>query len=231
VSGRCRFTLQLKRKSGTGFTEIQWQGYTFKFLPGNRMAQVIDPNNHVIGTILDQGGDLQLLPAVTGDEADKLQKAFQAWKDSGGEAAVGYKVATPSNSANSSGAAASSPSSASAPAKSALTVDRVISMLQAGISEDVIVEKIRKSGQTLDLSSDDMVRLKNAKASDTLMKAMLDSDPGATPPSAPAAAATTSATRQATSTSASATPPRQDPKRPRVTRKNTKGTATGWVRY
>ena len=54
------------------------------------MAQVINSGNHVIGTIIDQGGDLQLLPTVTGDEADKLQKSFQAWKDSGGEAAVGY---------------------------------------------------------------------------------------------------------------------------------------------
>ena len=48
---------QFKRKSGAGFTEIQWQDYTFKFLPGNRMAQVINSGNHVIGTILDQGGD------------------------------------------------------------------------------------------------------------------------------------------------------------------------------
>ena len=112
---------QFKRKSGTGFTEIQWQDYTFKFLPGNRMAQVINSGNHVIGTILDQGGDLQLLPTVTGDEAAKLQKAFQAWKDSGGEAAVGYTASTPSTSAKSSGAGTATPSAATAAKPAAST--------------------------------------------------------------------------------------------------------------
>ena len=38
--------------------------------------------------------------------------------------------------------------------------------VKAGISDDVIIEKVHKSGQTFDLSADDMVRLKNAKASD-----------------------------------------------------------------
>ncbi len=171
------------------FTEIKWQDYIFKFLPGNRMAQVIDSNNHVIGTIIDQGGDLQLLPTVTGDEADKLQKSFQAWKDSGGEAAVGYKPMKPSTAVTPAGAAGAS-ASASAPAKPALTVDGVISMLQAGISDDVIIEKIHKSGQTFDLSADDMVRLKNAKASDALMKAMIESGPTAATTASQATSAT-----------------------------------------
>ncbi len=195
---------QFRRKSGAGFTEIKWQDYTYKFLPGNRMAQVINSGNHVIGTILDQGGDLQLLLTVTGDEADKAQKAFQAWKDSGGEAAVGYKASTPPTST----AAAATPSTASAPPKSALTVDGVIAMLQAGISNDIIIEKVHKSGQTFDLSSDDMVRLKNAKASDALMKAMIESGPGAA--SAGAQTSTTTPSAQTTapqSQSASATQP------------------------
>ena len=175
------------------------------------MAQVINSGNHVIGTILDQGGDLQLLPTVTGDEAAKLQKAFQAWKDSGGEAAVGYAPSTPSTSANSSGAAAATPSAATAAAKPALTVDGVISMLQAGISDDIIIEKVHKSGQTFDLSSDDMVRLKNAKASDGLMKAMLESGPGTatsstqTPATTPAAQSTTAPTQSASATTQPAT--------------------------
>ncbi len=134
---------QFRRKS-SGFTEIKWQDYTYKFLPGNRMAQVINSSNHVIGTILDQGGELQLLLTVTGDDADKAQKAFQAWKDSGGEAAVGYKASAPSTATSGSSAAAASSSAASAPAKSGLSVDGVVSMLQAGISDDIIIEKIHK---------------------------------------------------------------------------------------
>ena len=46
---------QFKRKSATGYTEIQWQDYTFKFLPGNQMAQVFNSGNHVIGTIIGSG--------------------------------------------------------------------------------------------------------------------------------------------------------------------------------
>jgi hypothetical protein len=71
------------------FTEIKWDVYTFKFLPGNQMAQVLDAEGHVVGTILSQGGGLQVLPTVTGDAADKLKKSFQAWKDQGGEKTLG----------------------------------------------------------------------------------------------------------------------------------------------
>jgi hypothetical protein len=56
-----------------------------------------------------------------------------------------------------------------------LTVDGVISMLSAGISSDVIVTKIQKSGQSFDLSTDDIVRLKKAGASDEVMKSMMTS--------------------------------------------------------
>src|SRR5271165_1720019 len=151
----------------SAFTEIKWDDYTFRFLPGNQMAQVLDANGHVIGTILDSGGDLKLLPTVTGADAEKLAKSFQAWKDSGGEAALGYKVAKPPSG---SGPAAVSN------AKPGLTVDGVISMLEAG--------------QSFDLSADDMVRLKKAKASDALMKAMMEATPA---PATPAAQASNAA--------------------------------------
>jgi hypothetical protein len=194
---------QYLHKRAPTYTDIKWQDYTFKFFPGNRMAQVINSGNHVIGTILDQGGDLQLLPTVTGDEADKLQKSFQAWKDSGGEAAVGYAPSKPSSGTASSSSAAATSSTAGA-AKPAVTVDGVISMLQAGISDDIIVEKIHKSGQTFDLSPEDMVRLKNAKASDGLMKAMLESGPAtatsAAPATTPAAQSTSTPTQSASAT-------------------------------
>jgi hypothetical protein len=68
-----------------------------------------------------------------------------------------------------------------------LTVDGVISMLSAGISSDVVVSKIQKSGQTFDLSADDMVRLKKAGASDEVMKAMISSAPTPTVVSSDAA--------------------------------------------
>lgn len=67
---------------------------------------------------------------------------------------------------------------------SSLTVDGVISMLDAGLSDDIILAKIRSSGATFDLSTDDLIRLKKAKASDTVMKAMMEAKPAATSVSA-----------------------------------------------
>jgi len=171
---------QTKPGRRNAFTEIKWDDYTFKFLPGNQMAQVLDANGHVIGTILDQGGDLRLLPTVTGADADKLAKSFQAWKDSGGEAALGYKVTKPPSG---------SAPAASSSAKPGLTVDGVISMVQAGLSDDLIIEKIHRSGQSFDLSADDMVRLKNAKASDAVIKAMMEATPAPATAASPASTA------------------------------------------
>jgi hypothetical protein len=54
-----------------------------------------------------------------------------------------------------------------------LTVDGVISLVKAGLSDELIIAKIQKSGQAFDLSTDDMVRLKQAKASDAVIKAMM----------------------------------------------------------
>ena len=56
-------------------------------------------------------------------------------------------------------------------------MDGVISLVGAGISDDLIIAKIQKSGQTFDLSTDDMVRLKKAGASDAVMKAMMSAAP------------------------------------------------------
>ena len=92
---------QVRRSSA--FTEIKWDSYTYKFFPGNQMGQVLDADGHILGTILSQGGGLQVLPTVSGDAANKLKKSFQAWKDQGGEKAL------------SGGAAPAQPGRASAP--------------------------------------------------------------------------------------------------------------------
>lgn len=107
------------------------------------------------------------------------------------EALKAYKAGTPSAAAGS--APASGPSNPS----SGLTVDGVIALLDAGLSDDLIIAKIQKSNQTFDLSTDDMIRLKKAKASDAVIKAMMNSAPVAASASnattAPAVAATSPA--------------------------------------
>ncbi|MBN2321336.1 MAG: carboxypeptidase regulatory-like domain-containing protein [Acidobacteria bacterium] len=68
-----------------------------------------------------------------------------------------------------------------------LTNDSVIQLLTAGITEDLIISKIRESQHNFDLSVQGMVALKDAGASDRLMQVMLD--PGRvleeTPPPSP----------------------------------------------
>jgi hypothetical protein len=47
-------------------------------------------------------------------------------------------------------------------------------MVEAGLSDDLIIARIRKEYKPFDLSTDDMIRLKKAKVSDAVMKVMLD---------------------------------------------------------
>lgn len=91
------------------------------------------------------------------------------------EAVKAYQAGTPSGVANGAATAASPAAGAASPG--GLTVDGVISLLDAKISSDLIIAKIQKSGQSFDLSTDDMVRLKKAGASDEVMKAMMSATP------------------------------------------------------
>jgi hypothetical protein len=102
------------------------------------------------------------------------------------EAVKAYQAGTPSGVAGGAGAPGTAgPPSTGTASSAGLTVDGVISLVGAGISDDLIIAKIQKSGQSFDLSTDDMVRLKKAGASDAVMKAMMS----ATPAPAPAPAA------------------------------------------
>jgi hypothetical protein len=94
------------------------------------------------------------------------------------EAAKAYLAGTPSGAAAGAGATAAAGAAPGAtPAPAGLTVDGVISLVGAGISDDIIIAKIQKSGQSFDLSTDDMVRLKKAGTSDAVMKAMMNATP------------------------------------------------------
>lgn len=86
-------------------------------------------------------------------------------------AAAAYKAGTPSEG-----------NSGSKPTGSGLTVDGVIKMVSAGLSDDLIIAKIQSSGQSFDLSVDDMVRLKKANASNAVIKAMMSGAPSPTTP-------------------------------------------------
>jgi len=63
---------------------------------------------------------------------------------------------------------------ASAASKQALTIDDIVKMTKAGLSDDIIVQDIRRTGQPFDLTTDQLLQLKAASVSDRVIKAMLD---------------------------------------------------------
>jgi hypothetical protein len=55
-----------------------------------------------------------------------------------------------------------------------LTVEDIGRLVQAGISEDLIIAKLRKNGKAFDLSTDELLRLKKAGVSDRILNVMMD---------------------------------------------------------
>lgn len=65
-----------------------------------------------------------------------------------------------------------------------VSVEDVLTMSQVGLSDDIVIAKIHQHNRPLDLSTDDLVRLKKAKISDSVIRALIN------PSAAPAAATT-----------------------------------------
>jgi hypothetical protein len=63
-----------------------------------------------------------------------------------------------------------------------LSVDDVIKMAKAGLSDDIILEQIQKRNRPFDLSTDQLIALKAAHVSDRIVVAMLDPSKAETPP-------------------------------------------------
>ena len=152
-------------------------------LYGGAVNQVLQDGKMVL---MLSGGNVVPFPGLDAHLVADAEDALKA-----------YQAGTPSGS---SGSAA--PTTA---AKGALTVDGVITMLEGGLSDDIIIEKIHKSGQTFDLSADDLVRLKKAKASDAVLKAMMESSPSSASPPAGIGPSTATSVAQPQAQQAAAT--------------------------
>jgi curli biogenesis system outer membrane secretion channel CsgG len=61
-----------------------------------------------------------------------------------------------------------------------LTAAKVIEMLQAGLSEDLVVRTLKKENRAFDLSPDEMIKLRRDGVTDRILQVMLDpaADPG-----------------------------------------------------
>jgi hypothetical protein len=67
-----------------------------------------------------------------------------------------------------------------------LSVDDVVRLSKDGISEDVIVAKIKKNAKPFDLNADELVELKKLGISDIILKLLLDPTQPYAPPPPPA---------------------------------------------
>jgi hypothetical protein len=56
-----------------------------------------------------------------------------------------------------------------------MTVNDVIKLSKAGLSDGVIIQQIKKKGQPFDLSTDDLLQLKSSHVSDRVIEAMTES--------------------------------------------------------
>src|SRR5579863_10406562 len=72
---------------------------------------------------------------------------------------------------------------AAKPAAAASSVDSVIQSVKAGLSESIIIRTIQRENKPANLTTADLVKLKNAGVSENIISVMLD------PASAPAPAA------------------------------------------
>jgi hypothetical protein len=60
------------------------------------------------------------------------------------------------------------------PASRAVTISDVIAMKQAGLSDDLVVAKIRQGNKPANLSTDDLIALKKQNVSDSVIKVLMD---------------------------------------------------------
>ena len=76
-------------------------------------------------------------------------------------------------------------------------VDAVVQLVKSGASESLVVKTIQKGGKSYSLTPADVLRLRNAGVSNTIIEAMLEATPApkASPPRAKAPAGTASSAR------------------------------------
>ncbi len=55
-----------------------------------------------------------------------------------------------------------------------LSVEEVIQLVQAGLSEDLVIDRIKKNGKAFDLSTDQLLQLKKAGATNNTIKVMMN---------------------------------------------------------
>jgi hypothetical protein len=71
---------------------------------------------------------------------------------------------------------------AQVPKPEGLTVEGVVALVEAGLSDDVVIARLRKEDKSFDLKTEEMIRLKKAKVSDAVLRVMIDPKAQINPP-------------------------------------------------
>ena len=174
VCASAQFGRPRPAKSPMKTDNFTYNGQTYQIVVLNGQPIQVKLNNQIV--LMISNGVVMGYPGLDAGLIDGAKAALKAYETANGITPPG----TPPGTAPAAPTSTASQPPAPTPASS-LTVDGVVSMLDAGLSDNVILMKIRSSGATFDLSTDDLIRLKKAKASDTVMKAMMEAKPTAPP--------------------------------------------------
>jgi hypothetical protein len=149
---------------------FSYNGQSYQLVVLNGQPVQVKLNNQIL--LMVNNGLVTGYPGLDANLIESAKGALKAYEAANGIVPPGTPPATASAGPTPAASGSTAPNAASR-----LTVDGVISLIDAGITADLIIAKIQKSGQTFDLSTDDMVRLKKAGASEAVMKAMMNATP------------------------------------------------------
>jgi hypothetical protein len=147
-----------------------YNGQSYQIVLLNGQPMQVKLNDQILLMIMN--GVVRGYPGLDANLIEGAKGALKAYDTANGITLPGTPPGTTPAAPTSTASQSAAPNSSSS-----LTVDGVISLIEAGISADLIIAKIQKSGQTFDLSTEDMVRLKKAGAGDPVMKAMMSATP------------------------------------------------------
>jgi hypothetical protein len=147
-------------------------------LDGDTIVFALGPDRGVVTAREDNGGRRVLSLQVSGATAQGLRYEYAAELEFAGQPAGSTVVAQ----------APSQTSQPPATTDEVLTNDAVLAMVRAGLSERIIIAKIRSSRRNFDTSADALIKLKNANVPEAVIEAMVAAPeaPPAPPPPSPA---------------------------------------------
>jgi hypothetical protein len=133
-----------------------YNGQSYQIVLLNGQPMQVKLNDQILLMIMN--GVVRGYPGLDANLIEGAKGALKAYDTANGITLPGTPPGTTPAAPTSTASQSAAPNSSSS-----LTVDGVISLIEAGISADLIIAKIQKSGQTFDLSTEDMVRLEESR--------------------------------------------------------------------